>query len=90
MNHAKRAICETRLTAPGHRAPPGEQPRLEGTAAAAGPGRRPLLEGQDALLLAPTAGGKTEAAIFPLLTAMESQRWGRARRSSTSRRSRRC
>ncbi|WP_283136709.1 DEAD/DEAH box helicase [Rhizohabitans arisaemae] len=30
----------------------------------------PLLDGQDAILLAPTAGGKTEAACFPLLTAM--------------------
>ena len=27
----------------------------------------PLLAGHDALLLAPTAGGKTEAAAFPLL-----------------------
>jgi ATP-dependent Lhr-like helicase len=35
----------------------------------------PLAEGQDALLLAPTAGGKTEAAIFPLLSRMSSQRW---------------
>jgi ATP-dependent helicase Lhr and Lhr-like helicase len=35
----------------------------------------PVLDGQDALLLAPTAGGKTEAAVFPLLTAMESHRW---------------
>lgn len=35
----------------------------------------PLLDGDDALLLAPTAGGKTEAAVFPLLTAMEQQRW---------------
>ena len=35
----------------------------------------PVLDGADALLLAPTAGGKTEAAVFPLLTAMEQQRW---------------
>jgi len=35
----------------------------------------PVLDGSDALLLAPTAGGKTEAAVFPLLTAMEHQRW---------------
>ena len=35
----------------------------------------PLLAGSDAVLLAPTAGGKTEAAMFPLLTAMEEQHW---------------
>ena len=35
----------------------------------------PLLAGQDALLLAPTAGGKTEAALFPLLTAMADGGW---------------
>ena len=34
----------------------------------------PVLDGVDALLLAPTAGGKTEAAMFPLLTAMDTQR----------------
>ena len=35
----------------------------------------PVLDGADALLLAPTAGGKTEAAVFPLLTAMDTGRW---------------
>ncbi len=35
----------------------------------------PVLDGADALLLTPTAGGKTEAAVFPLLTAMQEQGW---------------
>src|SRR5215831_10364510 len=35
----------------------------------------PVLDGDDALLLAPTAGGKTEAAVFPLLTAMDRHHW---------------
>src|SRR6478735_5601669 len=35
----------------------------------------PLLDGADAVLLAPTAGGKTEAAMFPLLTKMENEQW---------------
>ncbi|HEU5155678.1 MAG TPA: DEAD/DEAH box helicase [Streptosporangiaceae bacterium] len=35
----------------------------------------PLLAGSDALLLAPTAGGKTEAAVFPLLTRMVRDGW---------------
>jgi ATP-dependent Lhr-like helicase len=35
----------------------------------------PLLAGEDAVLLAPTAGGKTEAATFPLLSAMEAESW---------------
>jgi ATP-dependent Lhr-like helicase len=35
----------------------------------------PVTDCQDALLLAPTAGGKTEAAVFPLLTMMEAGRW---------------
>ncbi len=35
----------------------------------------PLLSGYDALLLAPTAGGKTEAALFPLLTRMANESW---------------
>lgn len=35
----------------------------------------PLMAGEDALLLAPTAGGKTEAASFPLLSRMAWEGW---------------
>jgi ATP-dependent helicase Lhr and Lhr-like helicase len=35
----------------------------------------PLVKGVDALLLAPTAGGKTEAAVFPMLTALIEKGW---------------
>lgn len=35
----------------------------------------PLIAGQDAVLLAPTAGGKTEAATFPLLTRAQRGGW---------------
>ncbi len=34
-----------------------------------------LLDGDNAVVLAPTAGGKTEAAFFPLLSAMDAQDW---------------
>lgn len=36
---------------------------------------KPLLAGHDALLLAPTAGGKTEAASFPMLSRMGKENW---------------
>lgn len=35
----------------------------------------PLTAGEDALLLAPTAGGKTEAAVFPVLSRMAAEGW---------------
>ena len=35
----------------------------------------PVMAGQDVLLLAPTAGGKTEAAVFPLLSRITAQEW---------------
>ena len=35
----------------------------------------PVLEGDHALLLAPTAGGKTEAAVFPVLSRMLTEGW---------------
>lgn len=35
----------------------------------------PLLAGEHALLLAPTAGGKTEAAVFPLFSRMLGEDW---------------
>ena len=36
---------------------------------------RPVLRGDDALLIAPTAGGKTEAAMLPLLSQMATENW---------------
>jgi ATP-dependent Lhr-like helicase len=36
---------------------------------------RPIQAGDNALLLAPTAGGKTEAALFPLLSRMAIENW---------------
>ncbi|MGC9379755.1 DEAD/DEAH box helicase [Streptomyces sp. MH13] len=35
----------------------------------------PLTKGTDAVLVAPTAGGKTEAACFPLLSRMAQEKW---------------
>ncbi|MFI6146596.1 DEAD/DEAH box helicase [Streptomyces sp. NPDC051109] len=35
----------------------------------------PVMDGHDAVLLAPTAGGKTEAACLPILSAMSEQSW---------------
>jgi ATP-dependent Lhr-like helicase len=35
----------------------------------------PVVSGHDVLLIAPTAGGKTEAAVFPVLSRMLSESW---------------
>lgn len=36
---------------------------------------KPIRSGSDCLLLAPTAGGKTEAAVFPILSEMIDSEW---------------
>jgi ATP-dependent helicase Lhr and Lhr-like helicase len=36
----------------------------------------PILSGDDTLLIAPTAAGKTEAAVFPVLSRMLTEPWG--------------
>jgi ATP-dependent helicase Lhr and Lhr-like helicase len=35
----------------------------------------PILDGENCVILAPTAGGKTEAAFFPLLSRMDTDDW---------------
>ena len=76
---------------PALAAPRRQHPRLArpapapGAAIDAGPRRARHL-----LILAPTAGGKTEAAFFPLLSRMLTERLERRCPSSTSARSRRC
>src|SRR5690606_8150661 len=35
----------------------------------------PVRSGDDCVLVAPTAGGKTEAAFFPLLSEMDEKHW---------------
>ena len=35
----------------------------------------PILDGKNCVVLAPTAGGKTEAAFFPLLSRMDTEDW---------------
>ncbi|EAZ99541.1 DEAD/DEAH box helicase [Marinobacter sp. ELB17] len=47
---------------------PGLRPLQEATI-------QPILNGEHAILLAPTAGGKTEAAIFPVFSRMLSENW---------------
>ncbi len=47
---------------------PGLRPLQQATIA-------PVIDGQHAILLAPTAGGKTEAAMFPLFSRLLSEQW---------------
>ncbi len=47
---------------------PGLRPLQEATI-------QPVLNGEHAILLAPTAGGKTEAASFPILSRMLTENW---------------
>lgn len=47
---------------------PGLRPLQEATI-------QPVIDGEHAILLAPTAGGKTEAASFPILSRMLTENW---------------
>ncbi len=47
---------------------PGLRPLQESTI-------QPVLDGEHAILLAPTAGGKTEAACFPIFSRMLTENW---------------
>jgi ATP-dependent Lhr-like helicase len=47
---------------------PGLRPLQEATI-------QPILNGEHAILLAPTAGGKTEAASFPIFSRMLTENW---------------
>jgi len=47
---------------------PGLRPLQEATI-------QPILDGEHAILLAPTAGGKTEAASFPIFSRMLTENW---------------
>ena len=49
-----------------------------------------ILDGKNAVVLAPTAGGKTEASMFPALSRLVDEPSRRRSAYSTSRRSRRC
>ena len=49
-----------------------------------------ILDGKNAVVLAPTAGGKTEASMFPGARELVERPARRASAPSTSRRSRRC
>ena len=70
-----------RPPAPGPAAPRRQHPRLAGTAAVPGGGASSRSwPASTSLVLAPTAGGKTEAAFFPVLSRMLTEDWRRARR----------
>jgi ATP-dependent Lhr-like helicase len=60
-------FCQARAAPPG-----GDRraPRLDQPAAGSGGAGEALLAGMNAIVLAPTAGGKTEAAIFPTLSLL--------------------
>ena len=61
-----------------HSGSPTSRCQLVGLATTAASSRRehrPILAGRHAILLAPTAGGKTEAAFLPVLSRMLPENW---------------